>query len=50
MQKIEVNQRRMFIGIEIERGTCKKDVLLIMNKECKGKGCDWIRENYGVHF
>ena len=21
-----------------------------MNKDCKDKGCDWIRENYGVTF
>ena len=50
MQKIEANQRRMFIGMEIGRGMHKNDVLIIMNKDCKDKGCDWIRENYGVTF
>ena len=48
MQKIEANQRRMFIGMEIGRGMHKNDVLIIMNKDCKDKGCDWIREKCGV--
>ena len=50
MQKIEENQRRTFIGMEIGRGMHNNDVLLIMNKDCKDKGCDWIRENCGVNF
>ena len=50
MQKIEVNRRRTLIGMEIGKGTCNNDVLLTMNKDCKDKGHDWIRENYGVNF
>ena len=50
MQKIEANQRRIFIGMEIGRGKCGNDVLLTMSKDFKDKRCEWIKENYGVNF
>ena len=28
----------------------QNDVLLIMHKDCEDKGCDWVRENFGVTF
>ena len=50
LQNAEVDQLRIFIGMEIGRGMCKNDILLIMNKDCKDKGCDWVTENHGVTF
>ena len=29
--------------------THNNDVLSIINKDCKDKVCDWIRENHGIN-
>ena len=50
MQKVEVNQRRIFVGIEQGVGKCKNDLLVIMNKDRTDIGSKWIRENYGESF
>ena len=50
MQKTEANQRIILTEMKIGRGMCKNDVLLMMSKDCKNKGRDWIRENHGVNF
>ena len=36
--------------MEKGKGKYENDMLLIVNKEIKGAGFDWIRENYGVAF
>ena len=48
MQKVEINQRRIFVGAKKVKGKHVNGVLLIMSKECEGQGCDWIRENCEV--
>ena len=47
LQKVEVNQRRIFVGIEQGVGKCKNDLLVIINKDRTEIGSKWIRENYG---
>ena len=34
--------------MEIGRGRCKNDILLMMSEDFKDKGCDWVRESCGV--
>ena len=47
LQKVEVNQKRIFVGIEKGLGKYKNDLLVIINKDRTDIGNKWIRENYG---
>ena len=47
---MEINQRIIFVGVDKRKGKYENDVLLIMSKERKSMGFDFIRENYGVAF
>ena len=50
LQKVEVNQRRIFVGIEQGVGQHKNDAFVIISKDRADIGNRWIRENYGERF
>ena len=45
LQKVEINQRRVFEGIEKGIGKCENYLLVIMSKNGRSQGCDWKRAN-----
>ena len=47
LHKVEVNQRRIFVGIEECVGKHKNNSLVAINKDRADVGSKWIRENYG---
>ena len=50
LQQVEVNQRRIFAGIDKGVGKYENDVLVIMNEYRTDMWCKWVRDNYGEIF
>ena len=48
LQKVEINQRIVFAGIEKGTGKKENDALVIMNKDRRSQGCDSVRESHEV--
>ena len=48
LENAEVNQRKVFVGIEKRTGKIKHNVLSVMCRGMMAQGKEWIRNNYGT--
>ena len=50
LANVEVNNKKLFVGIEQGIGKNENNVLVVMHRGMMSYGKEWTRQNYGTKF